>query len=157
MGTKETGKPSCNFGCYDELDKLLRQKQQIVTPVIASSTKGDTSKWCNVLLLQSFEIKVNYIPGRSNIVADTSNSGTNQESRYFAALREAMTKNPFAGQIVATLPQKGSSTGIVPTLKLKNHSWLYPTEEFHDTPIASHPGVERTINKIIQRYIHLNT
>ena len=151
------------------------------------SPSGRLARWA--LLLQSFDLQVNYIPGKSNVVADTlSRPPLNDDDvnvcpvevnlpRVSASeLRTEQLKDEVIEKIVMDIEGNNEeelkrwldrgyimtggllyrynpdSESCEPQLVVPKQKVGEVLAECHDSALAGHPGVERTIDRVTRRY-----
>lgn len=153
---------------------------------------GRLARWA--LKIQSFNLDVEYTPGRINVVADTLSRPSDSTNpmcnvcpvtmdlphRDPTEIRDAQQADPDCKKIIDAFEDADSShatpwtdkgyymaQGIVyradpegeieePLLVLPESMQVGVLQRLHDAPTAGHPGIERTLLKLKERYYFPN-
>ncbi|GFV85079.1 transposon Tf2-9 polyprotein [Trichonephila clavipes] len=123
-----------------------------------NSPSGRLARWA--LKIQSFNLKIDYTPGKSNVVADmlsrpsyTEGAASNvcaitvdMPSRKSSDIRKGQLEDEELKKIIDCF-EKEEAQLVVPAQERERI-----LQEYHDAPTAGHYGVENTYKKISFRY-----
>ncbi|KAF8785780.1 Transposon Tf2-9 polyprotein like [Argiope bruennichi] len=125
------------------------------------SPSGRLARWA--LQIQSFNLKIEYTPGKTNVLADMLSRPTNLNEdvpcgvfaisadfpvRRLRDIREEQLKDEDLKKIIDCFEKKTEEAQLVVPIQERERV----LQEYHDAPTAGHYGAEVTYNKVTCRY-----
>ncbi|GFY13748.1 retrovirus-related Pol polyprotein from transposon 297 [Trichonephila clavipes] len=114
------------------------------------SPTGRLARWALVCEIQSFNLKVQYIPGKANVVADMLSRPVTEKEYFCEAKNITIADMPTRSCVLyCYVPDADSAESqlVIPTAERE-----LIMQRHHNDPMAGHYGEDGTFQKITKRY-----